>query len=252
MNRIQEAYRAIHEQGFLPIFVEDDLDTKMLVEACVAAGVKAIEYTLRRRDADKRIPWIRRNYPDLILLVGSTLDDEKIVNHSQTKFSQLLTLAELDALGVDGFVSMVGWSTESIRKYAPTRIIMPAVMTVTEALQQIGAGAHFAKILGADMDLVKRCRSSPTFDFCPIMVTGGMTLQAIPEAVDAGAVLIGSGFDLMLKGMEKPNGRQTADRIQTFVEITQQSRNRKWPALARVNGNGFRSWLESLPHYHPF
>src|SRR5438046_1863577 len=47
-NRVFEAYRAFHDQVFMPIFVEDGYDSKLLIEACVAAGMKGIEYTLRR------------------------------------------------------------------------------------------------------------------------------------------------------------------------------------------------------------
>ena len=50
-----DIYRAVHEQVFLPIFVQDHFDTKTLVEACVQAGCKCIEYTLRRADADEMI-----------------------------------------------------------------------------------------------------------------------------------------------------------------------------------------------------
>jgi len=56
MSRLFDAYRAFHEQGFIPIFTEDGFDSRMLIDACVAAGLKGIEYTLRKRDADTMIP----------------------------------------------------------------------------------------------------------------------------------------------------------------------------------------------------
>ena len=90
--------------------LDDHFDSKTLVKACVAAGCAGIEYTLRRRDAHVMVPWIREHYPELFLLVGSTIDDDRIVTQMKKRHPQLLTLAEIDALGLDGFVSMIGWS----------------------------------------------------------------------------------------------------------------------------------------------
>ena len=49
-GRLYPAYRAFHEQGFVPILIEDDYDTKTLVEACVEMGLKGIEYTSNEVD----------------------------------------------------------------------------------------------------------------------------------------------------------------------------------------------------------
>ena len=86
----------------MPIFVNNGFDSKMLVEAGIEAGCRAIEYTLRRGDAHRMIPWIRENYPDLYLLVGSTLEDARIVRKMREKHPQLLTVEELARYSVDG------------------------------------------------------------------------------------------------------------------------------------------------------
>ena len=252
-DRLYRTYRAAHEQGFMPIFVDDDFDSRMLVDACVAAGCTCIEYTLRRRDADTMIPWIRENYPDLHLLVGSTLDDEAILAKAKRRYPQLLTLAELDAMDVDGFISMLGFSLGSIRKYAPRRLVAPTAMTVTEAFQQTGAGAHLIKLQGADLSFVRRCRLEAAFDYCPILVTGGMTPQRIPEAIDAGAIAVGSGFDLILK--DQPSDiscKEATKHIIPYLEAAQAAQTRQWPKLAAAAGRDRQTWLDALPHHHPF
>ena len=46
-ERLFATYRAVHEQGFLPIFTGLSAnDPRVLVEGCVAAGCRVIEYTL--------------------------------------------------------------------------------------------------------------------------------------------------------------------------------------------------------------
>jgi|GEM_PF-1081326 len=252
-GRLFAAYRAFHQQGFVPIFVDDPFDSKTLVEACVAAGCRGIEYTLRRRDAHVMIPWIREHYPDLYLLVGSTLDDDRIVARMKKRHPQLLTVAEIDALDVDGFVSMIGWSEASIRRYAPNRIVIPSAWTVNDAFFQVKAGAHFAKLLGPEIDLVKRCRMQAAFDYCPIMVTGGMTPERIPATIEAGAAMVGAGFDLILKGCPADTGiEQAAAAVKTYLQTTRQARERVYPELARAANADDASWLAALPHYHPF
>jgi len=253
MSRLLDVYRAVHEQGFMPIFVDDEFDSKMLVEACVAAGMKAIEYTLRRRDANVMIPWIRENYPDLYLLVGSTLDNERILAKQKRKHPQMLTVAELDAMDVHGFISMLGWSRESLEKYSPTRIIMPFAGTRNEAFYQVGYGAHFAKMFGKAMPLVRECRLGAAFGYCPMLVTGGMTPERIPEAMEAGAAMVATGFDLTLKGEPTNVAQEKVTAVmKTYLAATRAAREQHWPELAAASDADDATWLDALPHYHPF
>jgi 2-keto-3-deoxy-6-phosphogluconate aldolase len=253
MDHLERVYRRVHEQGFLPIFTESDFNSESLVEACIEAGCNVIEYTLRRRDADKMIPWIRERYPELCLLVGSTLDSEKFVRHCRPRHPQLLTIDELAAIGVDGFVSMVGFRPDTIKRYSSTHIIVAPVSTTYEMFSALDAGAHFVKVAGNQLVLVSTFRGDATYDFCPIMVTGGMTLERIPVAVKNGAVLFGTGFDLILKGL-KPNltVQQIAKTLEQYLDVTRTARDDKWPALAAARGKDFGSWTAALPHYHPF
>ena len=253
MSRLFDAYRAAHEQAFMPIFCLDDFDSKRQVEACLEAGCTVLEYTLRKPDAREMIPWIRQTFPDVYLLVGSTLDDEKIVRGMRRRHPQLMTLAEIADIGVDGFVSMVGWTEASIRKYAPTHIVAPTAMTVREALLQSAAGAQIQKLSGSDIAFVKRCRWAAAFDYCPILVTGGQTLDAMAATFAAGAALVGSGFDLTLKGRDTDIGvAGIGGVVREYVSTAQRARAAVWPELGGAAGADRATWLRSLPHWHPF
>jgi 2-keto-3-deoxy-6-phosphogluconate aldolase len=253
MERLESVYRRVHEQGFLPIFTQNDFNSEALVEACVEAGCRAIEYTLRRRDAHTMIPWIRERYPDLCLVIGSTLDSERFVQHCRQRHPQLLTIDELAAIGVDGFVSMVGFRPETLARYASTHIMIAPVSTTYEMFSALDAGAHFVKVAGTELDLVNSFRGDATYELCPIMVTGGMTLERLPIAVKNGAVLIGAGFELILNGLERnASVMQMAGRLAQYIDATRKARDEKWPALADARGSNFNAWTAALPHYHPF
>jgi len=253
MSELFDIYRTFHEQGFVPIFVKDHFDTKLLVEACVRAGLKGIEITLRRDDADTMIPWVRENYPDLRILVGSTIDDERIVEFTRRKFPQVRTLAELDAMGVGGFVSIMGMREETIARYSPTRLVIPCAERVTQALEYVRAGAQMIKVLGPDVDHVRAFRSTPTFGFCPVIVTGGMAIDRLPMYIEAGAVMVGAGFDGMLRGRPADiTVDEVTEVLKTFIQATREARERFWPEMSAAIGADRQTWLDSLPHYHPF
>jgi 2-keto-3-deoxy-6-phosphogluconate aldolase len=253
VEHLKAVYRCVHEQGFLPIFTQSDFNSEALVEACVEAGCRAVEYTLRRHDAHTMIPWIRKRYPELGVLVGSTLDSERFIRHSRPRHPQLLTIDELAAIGVDGFVSMVGFRPETLERYSSTHLMVAPVSTIYEMFSSLNAGAHFVKVFGTQLDLVSTFRGDATYDFCPIMVTGGMTLERLPVAVKNGAVLIGAGFELILSGLE-PNAsvKQIAKRLEQYLDATRRARDEKWPILANARDSNFSTWTAALPHYHPF
>jgi hypothetical protein len=41
-------------------------------------------------------------------------------------------------------------------------------------------------------------------------------------------------------------------RIREFVDVTNEARARKWPEMGAAWGGDAQTWLDSLPHYHPF
>ena len=119
-NTLFANYRKMVEQAWMPIFVKDELDTEMLLEGCRLAGLQVVEYTLRREDAAEVIPTLREKLPGVVLFVGSTIDDEKVVNQMKGKFPQLMTISEL-APYVDGYISMLPYFDEKIQCYPSVR-----------------------------------------------------------------------------------------------------------------------------------
>ena len=253
-KRLLKCYRMAFEQCLVPIFVRDAFDTETLLRGCELAGVKVVEYTLRRTDAAQVIPQLRKRWPDCGLFIGSMLDSDKIINQLRRKQPQLMTFAELADIGVDGFVSMLPFSDETIRTYSDRCVMIPSASTPGEALRQMDAGAHIIKLMGNNRDLCKACHSAPTHGFCPIFVTGGVTPERMPEVYADGAVLTASGFDLMLKGLDPTTltAETVADRLRTFIDAAVVARNEVLPQFKDTHNLSDEEWLSLLPHYHPF
>jgi 2-keto-3-deoxy-6-phosphogluconate aldolase len=253
MSRVFDVYRALHEQAFLPIFCENTYNSKAEVEACAALGLKVIEYTLRCEDAREMIPWIRSNYPDLHVLVGSTLDDDKIVAAMRRRHPQLMTLDEIADLDVHGFVSRVGWRRETIERFSPTHLVVPAAMTVTEALLQTSWGSHFQKMDSQDSELLRRSRVESTFEFCPIVASGDLTLQRVPEVFHLGSMVAGCALDVALMGADTQiTAEEITSILRTYWGASRRARAQHYPRLADTQHLPADEWLKILPHYHPF
>ena len=253
-DRLFDVYRAVHTQGFLPIFVKDDFQSRTLVEGCVEAGMKVIEYTLRREDAREAIPWIRKEFPDLYLIVGSTVDNDDIVRQLRSRHPQLMTLQELADLDVHGFISQMTWREASIRKWSATHVVCPHADTLNDAYLLVTAGAHLVKMIGPDRTALRKARSAPTFGFCPVLITGGQLLEQIPDTIAAGAVMVATGFDFTLKGVDPEDltVARVRDTMKRYVEVTNEARTAALPELIGNRDADRETWLASLPHFHPF
>ncbi|KAB7530387.1 hypothetical protein F8C76_02450 [Flagellimonas olearia] len=254
-NDLMRNYRTLHQQGFLPIFVSSDNDNRRLVHLLVEAGYKAMEYTLRCEDAAEMIPWIRRTYPDMVLLIGSTMDGDKVLSRlRQRNDDGFLSLDDLADMGSHGFVSMHRFTESTFEKFASSHLLLPAVYTPNEAIDQFEMGAHFVKLLGPDLTLLKQCTSRPTFGYCPTMVTGGMNLERIPQAIESGATIIGGGFDLLFgqSNIDEIPDDKIISLLTSYRREVQSSVKKKFPELDRNANKSNHEWFEALSHQHPF
>lgn len=254
MNDLLSAYRAAFTQCFVPIFVKDGYDTQTLLEGCHMAGINVIEYTLRRPDASVVIPTLRKENPNLTVFVGSTMDSQKIVGKMLEKHPQLMTIPETLAHDVQGIISMLPMSDETIAAYCERFIVIPSAETAGECLRQMNAGAHFIKMLGTDLEKVKLYRAAPTFDFCPIFVTGGVTPERMDVVFGSGAVLTASGFDLILRGIDHKDLTPSlvCERLLQYVQAAKAARVKAFPILSHAETLSDSEWLKRLPFYHMF
>lgn len=243
-------YRKMVEQAWMPIFVKDELDTEMLLEGCRLANLQVIEYTLRREDAAQVIPTLREKLPEVVLFVGSTIDDEKVVNQMKRKFPQLMTIAEL-APYVDGYISMLPYSDETLKKCSATHLCIPAASTGGEALRQISSGACFIKVLGPDFSFSKQLHALPTFGYCPTYITGGVTMERMEEAFAAGNMLCAAGFDVVLRGEDPATltAEKVAEKITRFVENAKKTREAIYPQLKGLESLSDEEFVKVLPNY---
>ena len=251
-KRLFTNYRKMIEQVWIPIFVQDDLNTDILLEGCALAGLNVIEYTLRREDAAQIVKGLKNRYPDAVILMGSTIDSDEIVNERKGKYPQLMTIAELASF-VDGFVSMLPFSDETLQRYSKTHICIPAAETSGEALRQMKAGAAVIKILGPDLSLAKRLHALPTFNYCPTYITGGMIPERMEDAFAAGNILTAAGFDVVLKGVarESLTPALVAEKIKIFVDAAKAARAKACPGLQDTEGLTDEEFLQRLPNYCP-
>lgn len=251
MNKtLFENYRRVYEQAFVPIFVHDSFNTETLLKGCALAGVRAIEYTLRRDDANVVIPTLRARLNDVAVFVGSTIDDERIVRQMKEKNPQLMTIGELVPY-VDGLVSMLPYTNETIEKYRETHLIIPTAETSGEALRQMSHGATMIKVCGPDFSFSKKLHSAPTFNYCPTFITGGVNLERMEEAFSMGNVLTAAGFDLILKG-EDPDAltpERVAERLTLFIETAKSARAKFFPELVDTDKLSDEQFIKVLPNY---
>lgn len=258
MRPLVERYVTLHRQGFVPIFVSDRFDAVQLAEAAVAAGAKAVEITCRRATVCEDIRRVRAALPDLMILVGSTVDDGPILDFLQRRRPEMPSLAQLADLGVDGFVSALPLSLDTIARWSATHLLIPGVETVGEAVRAVEAGAHFAKFFNTsslgEHRRVALATSAALHAALPIFVTGGVILAKVDAYVEARSAVLGSGWDVILgeryrAAEEDPQTVALASALREYMTTMAESRSRHQPQLG---GNSTVEYLGNLPHYHPF
>ena len=189
--------------GFAPIMMlDDDLDPIMLAELVQEAGLPAIEYTVRRTDQEK-IAQIRKEFPDLLLLVGSTIDQPPVVDFLKQRRT-FHSLDELCEIGVDCIISFLNFRPETYRRLADKVILVPGMANYWDALDHLAMGARLIKLLNVATDRFEIIdhathRVIPTF-------YSGIFAEQVETVVQAGAVVVGASMATFL-------GRQQYEKM---------------------------------------
>lgn len=253
----RQARDKLARQGFIPIFVNDDLDSRLLVESVVEAGCMALEYTCRRDDARTIIPWIKREFPHVAVLGASLVDGARAASFlSQTRpnyttVDEMVELGvdEMVELGVDGLVSFMRFRPETYLRYSNDLILIPGVHGYNEALDELEKGADFIKLQGNTPWGAGLLSSAVdvTHGLFPTLVTGGCSMETIPDFIRSGAVLVGAGFNVILKDEIKA-GRATSREaiipaIRRMLSVVRESRGIHQPEFYQAVEKGIANPL---------
>src|SRR5690606_4518040 len=107
------ALNRIVAQGFVPIFVNDTHDSRELLAAAVEAGCNAVEYSCRRPDAREMIPWIKREFPHVVVMAATLMDGPRMERFLSRHRRGFLTVDEAVDLGADALVSFLRFRPET-------------------------------------------------------------------------------------------------------------------------------------------
>ncbi|UWQ90873.1 bifunctional 4-hydroxy-2-oxoglutarate aldolase/2-dehydro-3-deoxy-phosphogluconate aldolase [Rhodobacteraceae bacterium M382] len=163
-------------------------DAHIARQACdllAEAGIRALEITTTVPGAADLIADLRRAYPDIATGAGTVFD----VDQARTV---------LDA-GAE-FVVSPCWSAPAAEIVLAAKIpYLPGAVTPGEVLHHANAGAQVVKIFPADAaggpGFLKALKS--VFPEVALMPTGGVSAQTAQAYLDAGAVCVGMGGNLL-------------------------------------------------------
>lgn len=239
-NAKQQTCDLTVRQGFVPIYVHDDLDSRTLVDGAVEAGCDVLEYTCRRHDAREIIPWIKKQYPHVKVFGATLMDGQRTESVLQQKCANFISVDEMADLGVDGFISFLRFRPQTYEKYADRMVFVPGVSTANEAIDQLELGADLVKAVvstTAGEELVLKSRVA-THNALPFLITGGVTAHRAAEMIQAGVVVATSGFDLLLKqdleAGQTITTKLVAKRVRSMLDAVREARRTHQPELAEA------------------
>jgi len=176
----------IKEVGLVAVVRAESGDqAKRITEACIEAGIAAIEMTFTVPMAHKVIEEIALSYSadQIILGAGTVLDPET---------------ARIAILSGSQYIVSPYLNIDTIKLCNRYRVpCMPGVMTITEAVTAMEAGADIIKLFPGDIagpQMIKAVRGP--LPYAKIMPTGGVDVDNVDKWIKAGAVAVGVGGSL--------------------------------------------------------
>lgn len=218
-SRIEVAL-TMQQTGFVPVFYHPEAEVcKRVIQACYKGGARVFEFTNRGDFAHETFAilnkWVTTNLPDMILGVGSIVDEGAASLYMQ--------------LGVNFVVSPL-LSSEVARCCNYRKLLwIPGCGTVTEIHEAHALGAEIVKIFpGSSVGgpaFVKAVKGP--CPWCSIMPTGGVepTEENLVKWFDAGVTCVGLGSNLFPKAaVEEGNYDLITQKVQEVVGIINRQR----------------------------
>ncbi len=179
-----------------------------ITEACIEGGVAAIELTFTVPFAHEVIETLAKRYThdEIILGAGTVLDPET---------------ARVAMLSGAQFIVSPYFSEELVRFCNRYRCpVMPGVMTVTEAIHAMEAGADILKVFPGELSGPRFIRAiRGPLPYARIMPTGGVNVDNAAEWIKAGAVALGAG-----SALTKGTHEEIVARAKAFLHNIREAR----------------------------
>ena len=199
-------FQGILERRMVAIVRAGTADAALqIAEACIAGGITALEVAFTTPDTLDVIKTLRQRHgADVMLGAGTVLDPE-------TARQAILAGAQ--------FIISPSVNVDTIRLCQRYQVLaMPGVMTPTEIVTALEAGADIIKIFPAEVfgpAYIKALRAP--LPQAPLMPTGGVSVENLAAWFDNGALAVGIGSSLSGPAV---NGDYQAvtKRAQAFVE----------------------------------
>jgi 2-dehydro-3-deoxyphosphogluconate aldolase/(4S)-4-hydroxy-2-oxoglutarate aldolase len=210
----QDVLGRIAEVGLVPVVRAQSPDEALqVVEAIREGGVPILEITMTVPGALSVIEAVASRFTDVMVGAGTVLDPE-------TARACILSGARFI---VSPAVSQ--GTIEMCRRYAVP--VMPGALTPTEVLAAWTAGADVVKVfpcgaLGGASYLKSLKAPLPQIEMVP---TGGVSVKTAAEFIQAGALALGVGADLVdTKAIREGNIRAVVDKARDYVRIVREAR----------------------------
>jgi len=207
----------IEEIGIIPaIRLSSAEDALFAAEAVSSSGIPIVEVTMTVPGAIEVISELARSNSGLVVGAGSIFDVETAM--------RCLYAGAM-------FLTSPGLNVEIVEFALKEKIVVfPGALTPSEIMAAWQAGADFVKVfpcsaLGGPAYI--RALKRP-FPHVPLIASGGVNQQTAAEFVDAGAVALGIGHDLIQpKAVERREGGWICELSWRYLNMVREARTQK-------------------------
>ncbi|SET16163.1 2-dehydro-3-deoxyphosphogluconate aldolase / (4S)-4-hydroxy-2-oxoglutarate aldolase [Salinibacillus kushneri] len=209
-----EALHVLTENGVIAVIRKVPNDKILQVaESLIAGGVNALELTLDTEDAFHIIQQLNARFGDRVIVgAGTVLDD----------MSAELAIQS----GAEFVVSPILKESVISQTLLHGKISIPGVMTPSEMVKAVEYGADIVKVFPASVngpEFIKHINGP--LPSIPIIPTGGINLDNAKDYIEAGAVSVGAGGQLLDKEAIANEDYEKIKRLaKQYVDVVKKAR----------------------------